>query len=81
MNDKDYADIDEDTLYTMSVTLGKPKLWEMREKYLKKEGENLLAALIKKLISAGREKNISRVTTDVKYRELLYIQFGLKKSV
>ncbi|MCR5702353.1 MAG: Rpn family recombination-promoting nuclease/putative transposase [Lachnospiraceae bacterium] len=105
-NDKDYADINEDTLYTMSVTLGKPKLWEQREKYLKnegevnynmclafeqieedareegrEEGENLLASLINKLLSSGRDKDISRVTTDVQYREKLYIQYGLKKSV
>ncbi len=103
LNDKDYAEIDEDTLYTMSVTLGKPKLWEEREKYLKKEGEvsynmclafeqieedareegreegeNLLATLINQLLSVGKNEDALRVTTDVSYREELYIQYGLK---
>ena len=46
----------------------------------RQEGENLLAALINKLLSTGRDKDIQRVTTDIPFRESLYIQYGLKKS-
>ena len=47
----------------------------------RQEGENLLAALINKLISRGRNDDITKVTTDQAFRENLYIQFGLKKSM
>ena len=47
----------------------------------RQEGENLLAALINKLISLGRNEDITKVTTDQAFRENLYIQFGLKKSM
>ena len=47
----------------------------------RQEGENLLAALINKLISLGRNDDITKVTTDQAFRENLYIQFGLKKSM
>lgn len=45
----------------------------------RQEGENLLAALINKLISLGRNDDITKVTTDQAFRENLYIQFGLKE--
>ena len=47
----------------------------------RQEGENLLATLINKLISLGRNDDITKVTTDQAFRENLYIQFGLKKSM
>ena len=47
----------------------------------RQEGENLLATLINKLISLGRNEDITKVTTDQAFRENLYIQFGLKKSM
>ena len=47
----------------------------------RQEGENLLATLINKLISLGRNDDITKVTTDQAFRENLYIQFGLKKSL
>lgn len=103
-NDTDYNNVNEDTLYTMSIVASRPKLWEERDKYLnddgrkvnynmclafdqieaeerekgRQEGEHLLAALINKLLSAGRDKDIQRVTTDIPFRESLYIQYGLK---
>ena len=43
-------------------------------------GENLLAALINKLISLGRNDEITKVTNDPAFRDSLYVQFGLKKS-
>ncbi len=105
-NDTDYNDLNEDTLYTLSIVTERPKLWEEREKYLRKEegevsynmflafdeieaeerekgrqeGENLLATLINKMLSTGRDKDIPRVTTDIPFRESLYIEYGLKKS-
>ena len=47
----------------------------------RQEGENLLAALINKLVSLDRNDDITKVTTDQAFRENLYIQFGLKKSM
>ena len=47
----------------------------------RQEGENLLAALINKLLSLGKNDDIPRVTTDQALREKLYIQYGLKKSI
>ena len=38
-NDNDYDTISEDTLYTMSVILEKPHLWDERDKFLRKESE------------------------------------------
>ena len=42
-------------------------------------GENLMADLIKKLISLGRSAEVERVASDVAFREKLYQEFGLKK--
>ena len=47
----------------------------------RQEGENLLAALINKLISLGRNDEISKVTNDPAFRDSLYVQFGLKKTL
>ena len=46
----------------------------------RQEGENLLAALINKLISLGRNDEVSKVANDPAYRDSLYVQFGLKKT-
>jgi hypothetical protein len=106
-NDTDYSEVDEDTLYTMSVVLEGPKLWEERERYLKEErkvnynmclamdqieemarkegmvlgreeGEKMFASLINKLITLGKNEDALKATTDVQFRESLYIQYGLK---
>ena len=45
------------------------------------EGESLLAALINKLVSLGRNDDIVRIANDAAFRESLYVQFGLKKPV
>ena len=45
------------------------------------EGETLLASLINKLLSLGRNDDVAKVTTDQAFREKLYLQFGLKESV
>ena len=42
------------------------------------KGENLLATLINKLLSIGKNEDIPKVTTDVKYRKKLYAQYGIK---
>ena len=47
----------------------------------RQEGENLFAALISKLISLGRNEDISKVASDAAFRDSLYIQYGLKKSL
>lgn len=47
----------------------------------RQEGENLLAALINKLISLGRNDEVSKVANDPAYRDSLYVQFGLKKTL
>lgn len=47
----------------------------------RQEGENLLATLINKLISLDRNDDIPRVTSDQIFRENLYVQFGLKKTI
>ena len=47
----------------------------------RQEGENLLASLINKLISLGRNDEISKVTNDPAFRDSLYVQFGLKKTL
>ncbi len=44
-------------------------------------GENLFISLIKKLMELGRDNEIKRATDDEAYREKLYLEFGLKKSV
>ena len=42
------------------------------------EGESLLAKLINKLLALGKNEDIPKVTTDVKYRNELYAQYGIK---
>ena len=44
----------------------------------RKEGEGILANLINKLLSAGKNTDALKATTDVKYRESLYIHYGIK---
>ena len=47
----------------------------------RQEGESLLAALINKLISLGRNEDIPKAAADQAFREKLYMQFGLKKPL
>ena len=47
----------------------------------RQEGENLLATLMNKLLSLGKNEDALRVTTDTQLRESLYLQYGLKKSL
>ena len=44
----------------------------------REEGENLFAKLVNKLILAGKNDEILRVTTDSRYRQELYVQYGIK---
>ncbi len=53
---------------------------EARQEGIQK-GENLLAALINKLLSLGKNEDALKVTTDAEYGESLYIQYGLKKTI
>ena len=41
------------------------------------KGENRVVSLINKLIDIGRDKEISKVTTDVVYRNKLMAEFGI----
>ena len=41
------------------------------------KGENRVVNLINKLIDIGRDKEISKVTTDVIYRNKLMAEFGI----
>ena len=47
----------------------------------RREGENLLAALINKLLLLGRNDDVMKATTDPVFRDSLYAQFGLKKTL
>ena len=44
------------------------------------EGENRLAELISKLLAAGRNDDIERVTKDPQYRRKLYEEFGIENA-
>ena len=44
----------------------------------RQEGEGLLANLINKLLSVGKNDDALKVTTDVTYRNKLYVQYGIK---
>ena len=44
------------------------------------EGENRLAKLISKLLAAGRNDDIERVTKDPQYRRKLYEEFGIENA-
>ena len=46
----------------------------------RQEGENMLSALINNLLSAGKTEESLRVTTDLAFREELYVKYGLKKA-
>ena len=43
----------------------------------RKEGENLFAALTLQLIADNRIEDLTRASTDVKYREILYKEYNL----
>ena len=43
-----------------------------------KEGENLFALLVNKLIEDGRREDIERAATDEVYRNSLYVEYQLK---
>lgn len=44
----------------------------------RQEVEGLLANLINKLLSVGKNDDALKVTTDVTYRNKLYAQYGIK---
>ena len=44
----------------------------------KKEGETLLGKLVIKLMSLGKNDDVIRVSSDVKYREKMYTLYGIK---
>ena len=44
----------------------------------RKERETIFAKLINQLLSSGKTDAALRVTTDVEYREELYLKYGIK---
>ena len=46
----------------------------------KAEGEKLLAELIAKLASLGKNDDISKAALDAGFREKLYLEYGIKKA-
>ncbi len=44
------------------------------------EGEGLLAKLMNKLLSLGKNDDALKATTDAKFREKLYVQYGIKQK-
>ena len=44
----------------------------------RQEGEDRLATLINKLLALGKNDDALKVTTDVEYREELYVKYGIK---
>lgn len=47
----------------------------------RQEEANLFSALIKKLTSLGKSEDIIKIADDSTFREKLYIQYGLKKTM
>ena len=47
----------------------------------KQEEANLFSALIKKLTSLGKSEDIIKIADDSTFREKLYVQYGLKKTM
>ena len=58
--------------------LDQDKAYELAMKESRAEGENLLSRPISKLLSLGKTDDAMRVTSDLQYREELYIQYGIK---
>ncbi len=44
------------------------------------QGENLLAGLLSKLTSLGKNEDVSKCIEDPEYREKMYIAYGFKKN-
>ena len=47
----------------------------------RQEEANLFSALIKKLTSLGKSEDIIKIADDSTFREKLYVQYGLKKTM
>ena len=47
----------------------------------RQEEANLFSALIKKLTSVGKSEDIIKIADDSTFREKLYVQYGLKKTM
>ena len=47
----------------------------------RQEEANLFSALIKKLTSLGKNEDIIKIADDSTFREKLYVQYGLKKTM
>ena len=60
------------------LTLQSDKIKEQGRQEGRQEGEGLLAKLMNKLLSIGKNEDALKVTTDVKYRKKLYAQYGIK---
>ncbi len=54
------------------------RMWEQGHQEGVKEGENLFASLIIKLIEDGRREDIERAANDEEYRHSLYVEYHLK---
>ena len=72
---------DRNGMETIGMWISEYNEEETMEKFKeegRQEGENLLAALSNKLLSLGKNEDAYRITTDVEYRNKLYVQYGLK---
>ena len=54
------------------------RMWEQGHQEGVKEGENLFASLVSKLIEDGRREDIERAANDEEYRHSLYVEYHLK---
>ena len=61
-----------------TLVLGSDIMKEKARQEGRQEGEGLLANLINKLLSIGKNEDALKVTTDVTYRNKLYAQYGIK---
>ena len=50
------------------------RMWEEGHR----EGENLFALLVSKLMKEGRSEDVERAATDEAYRKTLYAEYNLK---
>ena len=57
------------------------ELKQMFKEEGRQEEADLLSALIKKLTSLGKSEDIIKIADDSTFREKLYVQYGLKKTM
>ena len=54
------------------------RMWEQGHQEGVKEGENLFASLVSKLIKDGRHEDIDRAANDENFRNALFAEYHLK---